>query len=66
MRPASIASVAVLFAAVIILGVLLRPLFPIDETRYVSVAWEMYLSGDYFVPTKNGELYGHKPPCCSG
>lgn len=62
MRLASIASVAVLFVAVIILGVVLRPLFPIDETRYVSVAWEMYLSADYFVPTKNGELYGHKPP----
>ena len=43
-------------------GVLLRPLLPIDETRYVSVAWEMWLSGDYFVPTKNFELYSHKPP----
>ncbi len=50
------------FMAVAVIGILLRPLLPIDETRYVSVAWEMYLSGDWFVPTKNGEIYTHKPP----
>lgn len=43
-------------------GVLLRPLAPIDETRYLAVAWEMWLSGDYFVPTRNFALYTHKPP----
>ena len=43
-------------------GVLLRPLAPIDETRYLAVAWEMWLSGDYIVPTRNFELYTHKPP----
>lgn len=35
---------------------------PIDETRYVSVAWEMWLRGDFLVPYKNGETYSHKPP----
>lgn len=35
---------------------------PIDETRYVSVAWEMWLRGDWLVPFKNGEVYAHKPP----
>ena len=49
-------------ALVCIAGVLLRPLAPIDETRYLAVAWEMWLSGDYFVPTRNFELYTHKPP----
>jgi len=39
-----------------------RPLMPIDETRCVSVAWEMYQSGDYFLPRLNGEPYTHKPP----
>ncbi|MDT3734968.1 MAG: glycosyltransferase family 39 protein [Denitratisoma sp.] len=39
-----------------------RPLTPIDETRYVSVAWEMWLKNEYFVLFKNGEPYSHKPP----
>lgn len=50
------------FALVMVCGVLLRPLTPVDETRYVAVAWEMWLSGDYLVPTKNFDLYTHKPP----
>lgn len=40
----------------------LRPLWPVDETRYVSVAWEMWLRGDFLVPYINGEPYSHKPP----
>jgi len=39
-----------------------RPLFPIDETRYVSVAWDMWLRGDFLVPHLNGAPYSHKPP----
>lgn len=39
-----------------------RPLLPMDETRYVSVAWEMWLGGDFLVPHLNGEPYSHKPP----
>jgi len=39
-----------------------RPLTPIDETRYVSVAWEMWLKNEYLVLFKNGEPYSHKPP----
>lgn len=34
----------------------------IDETRYLTVAWEMYLRGDWLVPHLNGDLYSHKPP----
>jgi 4-amino-4-deoxy-L-arabinose transferase-like glycosyltransferase len=33
-----------------------------DETRYLDVAWEMWLSGDHFHLTRNFELYAHKPP----
>ena len=50
------------FFLVAVAGTLLRPLTPIDETRYVAVAWEMWQSGDYFVPTKNYGIYTHKPP----
>jgi hypothetical protein len=39
-----------------------RPLWPIDETRYVAVAWEMWLRGDWLVPHLNGDPYSHKPP----
>jgi len=39
-----------------------RPIFPIDETRYVSVAWEMWSSNDWLVPHINGLPYSHKPP----
>ncbi len=40
----------------------LRPLLPVDETRYLSVAWEMWQRGDFLVPWLNGEPYSHKPP----
>lgn len=50
------------FLGVAAVGVLLRPLTPIDETRYLAVAWEMWLRGDYLVPTRNFEIYTHKPP----
>lgn len=54
--------ILVCFALLMIAGVLMRPATPIDETRYLSVAWEMYLNGNYFLPTKNMEIYSHKPP----
>ena len=50
------------FAAMTLAVVVLRPLLPIDETRYLTVAWEMRRDGDWLVPHLNGELYGHKPP----
>ncbi|MCL1074771.1 ArnT family glycosyltransferase [Shewanella dokdonensis] len=40
----------------------LRPLMPVDETRYVSVAWEMWRDHNWLVPHQNGETYAHKPP----
>jgi len=39
-----------------------RPLLPLDETRCVSVAWEMWQSGNLLVPHLNGTPYSHKPP----
>jgi 4-amino-4-deoxy-L-arabinose transferase-like glycosyltransferase len=52
---------AALLALLLVVG-LLRPLLPIDETRYASVAWEMWTRGDFLVPFRNGEPYAHKPP----
>jgi 4-amino-4-deoxy-L-arabinose transferase-like glycosyltransferase len=39
-----------------------RPLMPVDETRYISVAWEMWLQNSWWLPTRNFEAYAHKPP----
>jgi len=45
-----------------LVALLTRPLAPLDETRYASVAWEMWLRDEYLVLFKNGEPYSHKPP----
>ncbi|MBI2235329.1 MAG: glycosyltransferase family 39 protein, partial [Micavibrio aeruginosavorus] len=51
------------FLGMFLAVVLLRPLLPIDETRYVTVAWEMFLRHDPLAPlTVNGTPYHHKPP----
>lgn len=44
------------------IGINLRPLFPVDETRYITVAWEMFSRHDWLLPTLNFEPYHHKPP----
>jgi 4-amino-4-deoxy-L-arabinose transferase-like glycosyltransferase len=49
-------------ATLTIVALLSRPLLPIDETRYLSVAWEARESGDYLVSHLNGAPYSHKPP----
>ena len=41
---------------------LLLPYFPVDETRYLSVAWEMKLHNSFIVPLQNALPYAHKPP----
>ena len=38
------------------------PALPIDETRYLAVAWEMRLHLDFLVPHLNGVPYSDKPP----
>ena len=53
---------ACLWAILIGVGLAIRPLFPIDETRYAAVAWEMWVRNDFLVPRLNGEAYSHKPP----
>ncbi len=53
---------AALIALVTLVGLFLRPLLAIDETRYAAVALEMLQRGDWLVPHLNGATYSHKPP----
>lgn len=50
------------FAVILLAGIFARPLLPIDETRYLSVAWHMYRDGDFAILRLNGDLYTDKPP----
>ncbi len=56
------AAVALGLLAAYLAASLVRPILPIDETRYLAVAWEMWQRGDWLLPHLNGEPYSHKPP----
>jgi 4-amino-4-deoxy-L-arabinose transferase-like glycosyltransferase len=49
-------------ATLAVVSLLTRNLIPVDETRYTTVAWEMWVRSDFLVPHLNGETYSHKPP----
>lgn len=51
-----------IWLALVLMGLYYRPLTPVDETRAVSVAWDMWQRGDFLVPHLNGQPYSHKPP----
>ncbi|MCE7886364.1 MAG: hypothetical protein DYH13_02530 [Alphaproteobacteria bacterium PRO2] len=53
---------SVLCALLALAAVIFRPALPIDETRYLTAAWEMFLNHNYFLPTLNFAPYHHKPP----
>ncbi|WP_052074409.1 ArnT family glycosyltransferase [Shewanella mangrovi] len=55
-------AVLIVAASIIVIHLFIRPIMPIDETRYISVAWEMWQSGNWLVPHENGQPYAHKPP----
>ena len=61
-RNGSWTSLLALWLIVMLTALFTRPLLPVDETRYASVAWEMWLRGDFLVPYLNAEPYSHKPP----
>jgi 4-amino-4-deoxy-L-arabinose transferase-like glycosyltransferase len=61
-RRVLIRNYVLLWGILVITGLACRPLTPVDETRAVSVAWEMWQRGDFLVPHLNGEFYSHKPP----
>jgi 4-amino-4-deoxy-L-arabinose transferase-like glycosyltransferase len=62
LRPTATAGLVAAWALLIGVSLALRPILPIDETRYVSVAWEMWVRGDFLVPHLNGLPYSEKPP----
>jgi 4-amino-4-deoxy-L-arabinose transferase-like glycosyltransferase len=39
-----------------------RPPWPVDETRYLAVAWRMWILDDPIVPRLGADLYTDKPP----
>ncbi len=39
-----------------------RSPWPVDETRTLAVAWEMWLRGDLLVPHLDGAVYSDQPP----
>lgn len=49
-------------AALVLFGLFLRPPIPLDETRYLAVAWEMHTADAWLVPRLDGAPYHHKPP----
>jgi 4-amino-4-deoxy-L-arabinose transferase-like glycosyltransferase len=51
-----------LWLSLLLTALVSRPPLPIDETRYLSVAWEMWQSQQFLVPHINGIPYSHKPP----
>jgi len=53
---------ALLLALLTLAALASRAAIPVDETRYLAVAWEMWQRGDFLVPFRNGEPYSHKPP----
>jgi 4-amino-4-deoxy-L-arabinose transferase-like glycosyltransferase len=62
LRPLGPAHWALLLAGLAIVALSCRSYLPIDETRYVSVAWEMWLHDSFLLPLENGLPYSHKPP----
>jgi 4-amino-4-deoxy-L-arabinose transferase-like glycosyltransferase len=51
-----------LWLLLVVISLFSRSYVPIDETRYVTVAWNMWLRGDFLVPYLNNIPYSHKPP----
>lgn len=51
-----------IWVAAVALALGCRPLLPVDETRYLSVAWDMWRRSGFLVPYLNGHPYSDKPP----
>lgn len=51
-----------LWLVLLVVPLVVRGPLPPDELRYLSVAWEMWNSGDFLVPYLNGTPYADKPP----
>jgi 4-amino-4-deoxy-L-arabinose transferase-like glycosyltransferase len=56
------AALVLALALLTIASLVARAPLPVDETRYLAVAWEMWHRGEFLLPMLNGQCYGHKPP----
>lgn len=62
-QPRTLASALPWVAALLLLTpAFVLPPVPIDETRYIGVAWHMHETGRWLVPYLNGQPYPDKPP----
>ncbi len=61
-RCGNLPAVAALWLVLVVATLAGRPALPVDETRVLSVAWEMWSRQDFLVPYLNGAPYPHKPP----
>ena len=55
-------SLLLLTTLVMLIGMGLRSPWPADEPRFVEVAREMVMGGEWLFPTRGGEFYPDKPP----
>ncbi len=63
LRPGSaLALASALWCGLIAIALATRPLLPVDETRYLTVAWEMWQRDAWLVPSLNFAPYSDKPP----
>ncbi len=60
--PYTLVVTAVSIVLVLAAGIGLRSPWPADEPRFVLIAQEMLLGGDWLFPHRAAELYSHKPP----
>ena len=54
------------WAVLALAALFLRPLWPVDETRYLAVAWEMWQRGDFWCPISMARRIATSRRCCSG
>jgi 4-amino-4-deoxy-L-arabinose transferase-like glycosyltransferase len=57
---------ALAFLTFAVAALWVRPLLPVDETRYLAVAWTTYLNENHFALALNGAAYTHKTPLLFG
>jgi hypothetical protein len=62
LRQAPVGIAAAFWLRAVTVALANRSVLPIDETRYLAVAWEIWSRGNFVLPTLNGEAYSHKPP----
>ena len=61
-EPSDMLALLGLWVLILFVALATRPLLPIQETRALAVAWEMWNTKEFVVPHLNGTPYSDKPP----